>query len=325
MKIRGKTIFTIVNSVVIFVLLIITAMLLFVANSQNKELFGKQIRLVESKGQDGEANGKCLVFVLPQDFNKLSVGDYFLYSAGGVPSIAKAEAIENNTVTYSISEGDMTGQLSLSDTVQSDKYIGKITYKSNFFGEFFFAIASKETISLTFILIFGVFVLSMLSLVISYLIYTKKKYSVAIDEAQAPKQEETEQADPEILPADYEEDKVLAELAEVSKQFTQDFLKIEQTQSELVFDKALAPQKNPTDIEEELANSNRVEEIVSEAARLKQQQSYQKAFEEVIKKPPAAPYYLSDEDVPSIESIMASIDKQFSEDNDDDVKIFIPK
>lgn len=308
MKKQAK-ILTIINAAVILLLLIISAIMFFMVGSSSKNIFGQQVKLVVGETLDDEIGEACLVFVKPKDASELAVGGYFIYTSNEMEFIAKADSVENNIISYTDTAGE-TATISAA----SEEYGGKITSKSNFWGEIFASIAGEENISLSFIFIGGIFIISMLSLVIIYVVNTRSQVRGSLDEEnnteELLKAEVTIDEESLILETGAEISAPLPPAALLSDEVTQNSdVVISIDEEELLFPQ---PVINVTEFKD--FDKVDFEEIMSEIA------DYEKLFDKPQRQTAEPIYQLTEENVPSIDSLLARIDEQFEVTEFDNTK-----
>ena len=184
-------------------------------------------------------------------------------------------------------------------SIDSSDYIGTIILSNNLLGQLISSIADENTISLKYVIIVGVFVLSLLVLMLLYLLYRRKL--LLIKEQGA---EEMQLFDEDESSSDYDE---------------------------YVFGESLDDDVEP---------NIQIEEVLDEHQFCKNLQTIRVDDESV---PPIQDltttsqdstiplYYLLDDDVPELDSLLSSIDHEFNRTKnwkqyeDIDIRIFPPK
>ncbi|MFZ2539504.1 MAG: hypothetical protein WAX04_11470 [Oscillospiraceae bacterium] len=316
-----------VNIVIVLLLLIASLVMIFMANTQQKGIFNYQIKIICDKKTDDKIGKNCLVFVKPNDTSKLNKGSYLLYTVDGISQIIMADAVNDNIISYTDKNGEA---LSLDTT--SKEFGGRITFSNSFLGSLLSIFSNKENLSLTFILIGGVFIISMLSLIILYAIHMRKKASSHDEELECHEEMK-------LFDEDDDEDEADSDYVFGKDDFTT-------SKSIAIYDenpiditdkpKALTFPYNVLEIEvaEEICFTVLDDEYIHDYAKtedlLAQKRNFEKVFLTDAKEVATPPYYLLDDDVPSIDSLMSSIDTQFGfinnedEVRDMDIKIFTP-
>lgn len=183
----------ITNIIVIVILLVASTAMIITTNTKNGNLFNYEAKLVVSKNGekiDNKIGDKCLVITKLENINNFKNGDYILYEIEENLSISKIDSVNSNSITYI----DKNGKKQTLD-IDLKKQHPKITLSSNFLGTIIYSIAGKENVSLTYILIVGIFIISMLSLAIIYTSHMKKILLSKKKEKQSNKETDLSNSD----------------------------------------------------------------------------------------------------------------------------------
>ncbi len=310
-----------VNIVIVLLLLIASSIMIFMANTQQKGVLSYQAKLISGEKLDNKIGENCLIFVKPNDGLKLDKGSYLLHTIDGISKIIIVDEVDGNIISFN----DKNGETTTLDTT-THEYGGRVTFSSNLLGGLLVNFTTKENVSLSFILIGGIFIISMLLLIILYAIHMRK---MALEgDLGLGYTEDMKVFDEDEEDADY----VFGQYDLPDTEDIEIHLETKTDAPNIPMETTLSPTVCEVEIDKESIASEFVDEYIHDFARaediLAQKHNFESIFSKAVKEVATPPYYLRDDDVPSIDSLMNSIDTQFgffnNEDKvqDEDINIF---
>lgn len=287
MKKTISKILVIVNILVVAFLLVVSSVVLSMANTDQNELFGYQAKIVTGEKANAAIGEKCFVLLDPNPTQKNAEDHQLLYTLDHISYIITAIDKDGNLIFYT----DWAGERQALD-ITTAEYGGVVVFSSNFLGNLLFGIAKNGNISLKFILIGGLFIISLLILFIIYAVHLQKRRS---QRGSSTEYKEKMRLFDDDQPIEYEPD--------------ENFL----FQAEGLIEAPIeVPVEQPVEIifiSDEEPQLEKTEQTLAQIEKCREFFLFQKETEEPIE-PPSD---LLDEDVPSIDSLMGLIDSQFEE------------